>query len=411
MADEILVFVLPDVGEGLTEGEILTWHVRPGDVVTINQTIVEIETAKAAVELPCPYAGTVVDVHVEPGEVVPVGSPLISIRVSQAAPQREAVLVGYGVREDLGIRRRPRKAVRLDDHGRPTASRAKPLVRKLAKDLGVDITTVEGTGANGDVTREDVLRAVNEGPSAPTTPATAVVRGDERMPVRGVHRAMADAMVLSAFTAPHVSVILEVDMKRTLELVARLRAHPKYADVRVNPFTIVSLALIRAAKKHPLINATWVEGGDGSDIIIHREVNLGMAADTPRGLLVPVVHGADSMSIHGLAHQQRELIERARAGRSTPAELTGSTVTVTNVGVFGVDAGTPIINPGESAILAMGRIIDKPWVVDGNIVIRPVMQLSLSFDHRVCDGKQGSQAIVTIGDFLSDPAVDLLLDP
>lgn len=411
MAEQIEVFALPDVGEGLTEGEILTWHVQPGDVVTVNQTIVEIETAKAAVELPCPYAGTVVEVHAAPGTVVPVGAPIISIRVESKVPEREAVLVGYGVKHDAP-RRRPRKASAngSGSNGHHGDVRVKPLVRKLAKDLGVDLGTIAGTGANGDITREDILASINDGPSAPAEPVTVAVRGDERIPVRGVQKSMAEAMVLSAFSAPHVTIWVEVEMTRTLELVRRMREHPTFKDLRVTPLTIASAAIIRSALQHPRINATWTESAQGADVIQHTQVHLGIAADTPRGLLVPVVKHASSMGLEQLARAQKSLIETARSGRSSPADLTGSTITVTNVGIFGVDGGTPIINPGESAIVAMGRIIDKPWVVDGSVQVRPVMTLSLSFDHRVCDGAQGSRALVSIADFLSDPAVELLLD-
>ena len=416
MAEQIEVFALPDVGEGLTEGEILTWHVQPGDVVTVNQTIVEIETAKAAVELPCPFAGTVVEVHAAPGSVVPVGAPIISIRVESKVPEREAVLVGYGVRHDAP-QRRPRKASSngatsngSSANGHMGDVKVKPLVRKLAKDLGVDLGTITGTGANGDITREDILASINEGPSAPAEPVTVAVRGDERIPVRGVQKSMAEAMVLSAFSAPHVTIWVEVEMTRTLELVRRMREHPTFKDLRVTPLTIASAAIIRSALQHPRINATWTESSQGADVIQHTQVHLGIAADTPRGLLVPVVKHASSMSLEQLARSQKSLIETARSGRSSPADLTGSTITVTNVGVFGVDGGTPIINPGESAIVAMGRIIDKPWVVDGSVQVRPVMTLSLSFDHRVCDGAQGSRALVSIADFLADPAVELLLD-
>lgn len=251
MAEQIEVFALPDVGEGLTEGEILTWHVQPGDVVTVNQTIVEVETAKAAVELPSPYAGTVVELHAGTGDVVPVGTPIISIAVATKAPEREAVLVGYGVKHGDAPKRRPRKTDVLSNgsNGHHGNARVKPLVRKLAKDLGVDLNGLTGTGANGDITREDILSSINEGPSAPEVPVTATVRGDERIPVRGVPKAMAEAMTLSAFSAPHVTIWVEVEMTRTLELVQRLREHPNYKELRVTPLTIVSAAIIRADRK------------------------------------------------------------------------------------------------------------------------------------------------------------------
>lgn len=363
MPDHIQVFALPDVGEGLTEGEILVWHVKVGDVVTVNQPLVEIETAKAAVELPCPFAGIVTELHAQPGEVVPVGSPIVSITGAAALHQRESVLVGYGVKHGGEPRRRTRLA--------------KPIVPKLAKDLGVDFAELIASG--------------------------------EPVAVRGVQRAMAEAMVLSAFSAPHVTVWVDVDMTMTAGLVRRMRSHSAFIDLHPTALTIVSAALVRAAREHPRINATWVDGPDGPVITEHAHVNLGLAADTARGLLVPVVRDADRLSLVELARAEQAIIDTARAGVSTPSDLTGSTVTLTNIGVFGVDGGTPIINPGESAILAMGRIIDKPWVVDGEVRVRPIMQLSLSFDHRVCDGAQGSRALAGVAAFLADPAAELLL--
>ena len=399
MPDQIQVFALPDVGEGLTEGEILVWHVKVGDVVTVNQPLVEIETAKAAVELPCPFAGIVTELHAQPGEVVPVGSPIVSITGASSVHQRESVLVGYGVKHGGEPRRRARRAT--------AAPRAKPIVRKLAKDLGVDLAELTGTGHDGIVTRKDVLGAI-VGP-APARESADVIATGQPILVRGVQRAMAEAMVLSAFSAPHVTVWVDVDMTMTAGLVRRMRSHSAFTDLHPTALTIVSAALVRVAREHPRINATWVDGPDSPVITEHAHVNLGLAADTARGLLVPVVRDADRLSLVELARAQKAVIDTARAGASTPSDLTGSTVTLTNIGVFGVDGGTPIINPGESAILAMGRIIDKPWVVEGEVRVRPIMQLSLSFDHRVCDGAQGSRALAGVVAFLADPAAELLL--
>ena len=391
---------------------------KVGDVVTVNQALVEIETAKAAVELPCPFAGVVTELHAQAGEVVPVGTPIVSITGSAPAQQRESVLVGYGVKHGSQPTRRPRRAASAPEpvppRARPmTASsesgrpRAKPIVRKLAKELGVDLDRILGSGDGGVVTRDDVLGAVRPASVAPVTGDSQAL--GEPVPVRGVQRAMAEAMVLSAFSAPHVTVWVDVDMTRAAELVRRMRAHPGFEGLRPTALTIVSAALIRVAQEHPRINATWRDGPDGPVVTEHSDVNLGVAADTPRGLLVPVVRDAGQLSLQGLARAQKEIIDTARAGRCTPADLTGSTVSLTNVGVFGVDGGTPIINPGESAILAMGRVIERPWVVDGEVRARPVMQLSLSFDHRVCDGAQGSRALAGIAAFLAEPAVELLL--
>jgi pyruvate dehydrogenase E2 component (dihydrolipoamide acetyltransferase) len=442
------VFALPDVGEGLTEAEILRWLVRPGDTVVVNQMIVEIETAKAAVELPCPYAGTVEELHVAEGSIVPVGAPIISIAGTASAPTpaRQAVLVGYGVKEESSpVRRRRRapdsppgevpvveppvveppvveppvveppvveppvvkEAAAAADDAPRGAVRAKPLVRKLARERGVDLARVNPSGTQGEVTRADVMAA------AGTASARAGASGDaagDRVPVRGVQRAMAEAMVQSAFSAPHVTEWVDVDMSRAMEVVARLRERTSGTDIRVSPMLLVAAGLIRAARAHPRINSTWVDTAEGADVVIHRDVHLGIAADTPRGLLVPTIKGASGLGLVDLARRVQALIDTARAGRSTPADLTGGTITLTNVGVFGVDGGTPIINPGQTSILAMGRVLDRPWAVNGQVVVRPVMTLSYSFDHRVIDGALGSRALRSVATFLEDPALELLLD-
>jgi 2-oxoisovalerate dehydrogenase E2 component (dihydrolipoyl transacylase) len=417
---EVRAFALPDVGEGLTEAEILRWHVRPGDVVKVNQLIVEIETAKASVELPCPFAGTVAELLVDEGSIVPVGSPIITVETPDAPPQseRQAVLVGYGVREGAAEPRRRRrtgeKAAVPEIVNGPV--RAKPPVRKLARDLGVDLATVTPTGAQGEVTRADVMGAGSGSGSAPApvpssarVAAPAIVPG-ESVPVRGVHRAMADAMVQSAFSAPHVTEWVDVDMSRAMSAVARLRALPGADGVRISPMILVAAGLIRAAVRYPMINSTWVDAPDGPHVMVHGEVNLGIAADTPRGLLVPTIKGASQLGLLELARAVQALIETARAGRSTPADLTGGTISLTNIGVFGVDGGTPILSPGQTAILAMGRVLDRAWVSDGQVVARPVMQLTLSFDHRVIDGALGSRALRSVAEFLEDPAMALMLD-
>lgn len=415
------VFSMPDVGEGLTEAEILRWLVQPGDTVAVNQMIVEIETAKAAVELPCPFAGVVEELHAPEGAIVAVGSPIISITGAetavQPAPQRQAVLVGYGVREvGTPTRRRRQNAggssapvdpSAVDAPAVRQAARAKPLVRKLAREKGIDLTLIQATGLHGEVMRSDVVKAIGGEVAQPSVSNDAA---GERIPVRGVQRAMAEAMVQSAFTAPHVTEWVDVDMSRALEVVARLRERPSSKDVRITPMILVAAGLIRAARQHPRINSSWVDTSDGADVVIHRDVHLGIAADTPRGLLVPTIRGASSLGLVELAQRVQILIDTARAGRSTPADLTGGTIALTNVGVFGVDGGTPIINPGQTSILAMGRIIERAWVVNGQVVPRPIMQLSFSFDHRVIDGAIGSRALQSIASFLADPAMALLLE-
>lgn len=422
------VFALPDVGEGLTEAEILRWLVAPGDEVTVNQMLVEIETAKAAVELPSPFAGRITHLHADEGQVVAVGSPIVTIATESdstaptpapaaAEAAREPVLVGYGVG---GSERRRRRTVADAAPGATPAAtdeasatdttaprpRAKPLVRKLARESGVDLARVPGTGRDGEVTRADLM-AYGGRAGAPL--ASRPFAADEVHPVRGIQRTMAEAMVASAFTAPHVTEWVDVDVSRTVDLVARLRAaHP---DVKVTPMTIAAAGLVRAALRHPRVNSTWVDTPDGAEVHVHGSVHLGIAADTPRGLVVPTVRDASSLGLLDLAARIRDLVETARAGRSTPADLTGGTITLTNVGVFGVDGGTPIINPGQTSILAVGRVIERPWVVAGQVVARPVMTLSYSFDHRVIDGALGSRVLRAVADFLEDPAVALVVDP
>ncbi len=425
-------FKLPDVGEGLTEAEIVKWHVAPGDTVTVNQTIVEIETAKAVVELPCPFEGTVAELLVAEGQTVEVGTPIISVRTGDApaapepaapaeqngqavkaeqdgtAEKREPVLVGYGVKPGATRRRRrSTAAATAPTPAAPAPSRpgrsgvlAKPPVRKLAKDLGIDLSTLTGTGPHGSITRADVEAAAARLRTGQAAPAGAGhPEREERIPVRGVRKATAQAMVASAFTAPHVTEFLQVDVTETMAAVERLRRLPEFAEVRVSPLLLVAKALITAVKRHPMINSTWTD----EEIIVKHYVNLGIAAATERGLIVPNIKDADRLSLPELARELNRLVERARAGRCTPAELTGGTITITNVGVFGVDAGTPILNPGEVAILALGQIRDMPWVVDGQLAVRKVTTLALSFDHRVVDGELGSKVLRDVGAMLEDP--------
>ncbi|WP_066374867.1 dihydrolipoamide acetyltransferase family protein [Herbidospora mongoliensis] len=423
-------FKLPDVGEGLTESEIVRWLVAVGDVIKVNQEFVEIETAKAVVALPSPYEGEVVALLAAEGETVDVGNVIITIDdlteealteslVPEEPQKREPVLVGYGVKQGPS-KRRARKG-----HSAPVspvaempapvpissavpavpagsahrvAVLAKPPVRKLAKDLGVDLTVVAPSGPNGSITRDDVL-AAQGAPVVRAVPDVEAAGEQELIPVRGVRKATAAAMVASAFTAPHVTEFLQVDVTETMNAVRRLRELPDFAEVKVSPLLLVAKALVTAMKRHPQANSTWTDDA----IIIKRQVNLGIAAATPRGLVVPNIKDAQAMSLPELATALKELTERARAGKSTPAEMSGGTVTITNVGVFGIDAGTPIINPGESAILAFGQIRDMPWVVDGQIVVRKVTTLALSFDHRVIDGELGSYVLRDVGAMLEDP--------
>ncbi|MFF0580180.1 dihydrolipoamide acetyltransferase family protein [Streptosporangium saharense] len=424
-------FKLPDVGEGLLEAEIVRWHVKPGDPVKVNQIIVEIETAKAVVELPSPYEGVIASLLAEEGQTVDVGKPIIVVddgsgppATPPAAPvedmvptipkpERQPVLVGYGVKPGAATRR-PRKSTApaaseppvaevrpepvVQDAPRGTVL-AKPPVRKLAKDLGVDLGTITGTGPNGTITREDVHAAV----ASPGPVAVTVARGpdEERIPIKGVRRATAQAMVTSAFTAPHVTEFLQVDVTGTMDAVKRLRQLADFAETKVSPLLLVAKAVLVAARRYPMVNSSWDEANQ--EIVVKHRVNLGIAAATPRGLIVPNVKDAHALSLPDLARALGALVETARAGRTQPAEMSGGTITITNVGVFGVDAGTPIINPGESAILAFGQIRDLPWVVDGQIVPRKVCTLALSFDHRIVDGELGSLFLRDVGAMLEDP--------
>jgi 2-oxoisovalerate dehydrogenase E2 component (dihydrolipoyl transacylase) len=453
-------FKLPDVGEGLLEAEIVKWHVATGDSVKVNQTIVEIETAKAVVELPCPFEGTVTALMADEGQTVDVGSPIIAVETGEPAAEdaprvddlvprppaegavepgvhggpapkqeRKPVLVGYGVMAS-STKRRPRKAA--EGSAAPAAPApaapaqatapapaapapaapaqatapapaariagvlAKPPVRKLARDLGVNLATLTGTGPQGSITREDVQSAV----AAPVPVARPAAPGrEERVPVKGVRKATAQAMVASAFSAPHVTEFLQVDVTETMEAVRRLRQLPDFADVKVSPLLLVAKALLTAVRRYPMANSTWTD----DEIIVKHYVNLGIAAATDRGLIVPNIKDAQTLSLPELARALAGLTERARAGKATPSELTGGTITITNVGVFGVDAGTPILNPGEAAILAVGQIRDMPWVVDGQLVVRKVTTLALSFDHRLIDGELGSYVLRDVGAMLEDP--------
>jgi len=454
---ELKEFRLPDVGEGLTEADIVAWHVKPGDQVEVNQVIVEIETAKAVVELPSPWDGTVARLLADEGQTVDVGTPIIAVEVSaepagagkadsaersvvpapapavpspadaaRAQPGREGrqpVLVGYGVKASATTRRarkpaQPPAAAALEPAPEPAPGPvvrvlAKPPVRRLAKDLGISLAGLAGTGPDGTITRDDVHRAagdatarsaekvVENGARTASLAALPSPAGEERIPVRGVRKHMAAAMVASAFTAPHVTEFLQVDVSETMAAVRRVRDLPEYAGVRVSPLLFVARALLVAVRRHPLVNSSWDDGAQ--EIVVKHYVNLGIAVAAERGLLVPNVKNAHEMSLPELASSLQALAETARAGQATPADLAGGTITITNVGVFGVDGGTPILSPGEAAILAFGQVRDAPWVVDGQLAVRQVCTLSLSFDHRIIDGELGSAVLRDVGSMLEDP--------
>ncbi|MHA7135157.1 dihydrolipoamide acetyltransferase family protein [Oerskovia turbata] len=482
-------FKLPDAGEGLTEAEIVQWHVAVGDEVTVNQTIVEIETAKSLVELPSPYTGVVAELLVAEGDTVEVGVPIIVVDTdptgAPSAPAPEtaeaeqegggAVLVGYGVAEQASARR-PRRAAATPGAGpttqgaapaaapaaqptrAPVASRApapaapapaapaqptrpapsgpvvalvsagtagravlaKPPVRKLARDLGVELASVPATGPGGIITREDVLSynarseprtlatyAGDDSPWLNDAGSTVTPDGRQtRVPVKSVRKRTAEAMVQSAFTAPHVTEFHTVDVTKTMKLVARLREDREFKDVRVTPLLITARALLLAVRRHPEINASWDEAAQ--EIVYKHYVNLGIAAATPRGLVVPNIKDAHRLDLKGLAQGLSDLTATARAGRTSPADMSDGTITITNVGVFGIDTGTPILNPGEAAILAFGAIREQPWVHKGKIKKRWVTQLALSFDHRLVDGALGAYVLADVAKILEDPAQALV---
>ncbi|MDR7081425.1 pyruvate dehydrogenase E2 component (dihydrolipoamide acetyltransferase) [Arthrobacter ginsengisoli] len=462
-------FRLPDLGEGLTESEIVAWKVAVGDTVALNQIIAEVETAKAVVELPSPFAGVVAALHEQPGTVVEVGKPIVSFEVAGddggsgsgagvdgAVPaKREPNLVGYGaVLEDSG---RPARRARsfaapavpvagtaatepvaappaersadapvIPVPGRVTTApvpdsaerpRSTPPVRKLAKDLGVDLALITGTGEFGLITRDDVRSFVGGGdlPAAPrdlagvSAQASAPAPGERetRTPIKGVRKFTAAAMVASAFTAPHVTEFLTVDVTPTMELLAKLKVSRAFAGYKLTPLTLVSKAVLIALKNHPTLNTRWDEAKQ--EIVQYNYVNLGIAAATPRGLTVPNIKDADRMSLMQLSTALTDLTDTARAGRTSPAELSGGTISITNIGVFGIDAGTPILNRGEAAILALGAVRKMPWEYQDEVALRQVMTLSLSFDHRLVDGEQGSRFLQDLGAVLSDPGMALAM--
>lgn len=446
-------FPLPDLGEGLTEGEILKWLVSEGDTIELNQPIVEVETAKAAVEIPAKWAGTVVKIHHPEGAVVNVGDPIIAIdtgggvapSAKEEAPAAEggligettangrtAVLVGYGPKSGPAKRRAragapaPAPAATVVEAPPPPAPPvveeppapvspahitggpvlAKPPVRKLARDLGVDLSTVVGTGPQGSITREDLQSAVDD--TAATAPATVTAPGsrETRIPIKGVRKLTAANMVASAFTAPHVTEFLTVDMTRSMRALERLRKQREWREVRVSPLLMVAKAVLLAAKRYPMINSTWSEATE--EIIVKDYVNLGIAAATQRGLIVPNIKDAGELNLRQLADAMNDLVATAKTGKTPPADMSGGTFTVTNVGVFGVDTGTPILPPGEAAILAFGAVREQPWAHKGKVKLRQVSTLGLSFDHRIIDGELGSKFLRDVGEFLTDPEAALL---
>ena len=471
-------FKLPDPGEGLVEAEIVTWRVAVGDVIKINDIVVEIETSKSIVELPSPYSGTVSALLAAEGDLVEVGKPIISIEdgvvaapepapSAAEAPADGAVdgrvpnLIGYGAKAGE-TRRRPRRGSHpsepmaaeshdefatslssaaavsrpidtreplhvapaapvgapLPDPGPPPpephlsggAILAKPPVRKLAKDLGIDLATLTGSGPGGVITREDVEGLPEPEEMVPEPVEGPADDGHTRIPIKGVRKATAAAMVSSAFTAPHVTEWVTCDVSETVELVARLKERREFRGVRISPLLVVSKAVCLALGRVPQLNSSWDEASQ--HIVLKSAVNLGIAAATPRGLVVPNVKNAQALSLLDLATAINDIVSTAREGKTQPAAMSGGTFTITNVGTFGVDAGTPILNPGEAGILCVGQIARRPWVVgtgdDERIEPRWVTTLAVSFDHRLADGEQASVFLATVAQTLTDPGLALL---
>lgn len=443
----VVDFALPDLGEGLTESELVTWHVAEGDSVELNQILAEIETAKALVELPSPFAGKIKKLYHPEGTTVLVGAPLIAFEIDGGPDEpaagdggqkeeRQSVLVGYGppIDSDKKSTRRAKKGASAPATAPAAASvaasvaepevivespRSTPPVRKLARDLGLDLRAISGTGKNGLITREDVEAAFSGAPehARSAAPAAAghqiaaapIPRGERetRTRIQGVRKFTAAAMVQSAFTAPHASEFLTIDVTPTMELIAELKDSRQFAGKRINLLTIVAKALCIAVQRNPSVNSRWDEAAQ--EIIQFNYVNLGIAAATPRGLMVPNIKDADSLDLAGLADALSALVETAKTGASSPAELSGGTISITNIGSFGIDAGTPILNTGEAMILALGAVRRQPWEFNGEIALRQVLTLSVSFDHRLVDGEQGSKFLADVGAILAKPAMLLAM--
>ncbi|MGY2093193.1 dihydrolipoamide acetyltransferase family protein [Nocardia gipuzkoensis] len=453
MSDQ--VFRLPDLGEGLTEAEILQWRVAVGDNVRIDQIVAEVETAKAAVEVPVPFEGIVVELHGKEGQTLEVGSPLITVRgtgteaesasspddtATSAAHERHReeeragsgnVLIGYGTADASPPRRRrvgstSRSAtIRLQNAAdsadsvrlqlpNPQTSESgargettrpprviSPLVRNLALSKGIDLTTVNGSGAGGVIVRSDVEHAR---PLAVRTHTGNMNTPMERIPLKGIRKAIADKLSVSRREIPDATTWVDVDASELMHARRTINAALPQAD-QINLLALLSRLALVALTSYPELNASV--DTDRGEIIRHGHVNLGVAMQTPRGLVVPVVEHADSLTTIELAHQLRDTVHRAREGRLPPAQLTGGTFTLNNYGVFGVDGSTPIINHPEAAILGIGRIIDRPWIVDGQVTVRKLTQISLSFDHRVCDGGVAGGFLRLFGDYIENPVAAL----
>lgn len=435
----VFEFRLPDVGEGLEDAEIVGWKVSAGEKIRVNQLIVEIETAKALVELPTPFSGTVLELLVHEGQVVQVGTPIIRIQIEAEKPlaapttelksERTEILVGSGPRnEEVSHRKRATRnygtkvgAARSntqkptilsvpeprleapDSINRRVIALAKPPVRRLARDCGVDLLSLIGSGPEGSITHEDVLAAANQMKNGTNQKNNGVDASREtRTPIHGVRKVMAEAMVASAFTAPHVTEFITVDVTSAIELLDRLRTSPEFSGSRISILSLLARAMCIAMPDTPEVNSFW--DVESQEVVTKHYINLGVATATDRGLLVPNVKDAEQLSFRNLAKAIEEVVDAARTKKASLSQLTGGTMSITNIGVFGVETGTPILPPGESAIICLGAIVTRPWVVDSEIMARQVCTLSLSFDHRLVDGAQGSKFLTDIAKLLQEPS-------
>ncbi|MFD8672794.1 dihydrolipoamide acetyltransferase family protein [Streptomyces seoulensis] len=438
---QVLEFKLPDLGEGLTEAEIVRWLVAVGDVVAIDQPVVEVETAKAMVEVPCPYGGVVTARYGEEGTELPVGAPLITVAVGSpdaaavgpaGEPAAEAegsgnVLVGYGTQAPARRRRRVRTQLTVANGTAPAAPAPapaptltpepaapeslapqgpvpviSPLVRKLARDNGVDLHALRGTGPDGLILRADVEAALRVEATAPptTAPPTTAASEGTRIPLKGVRGAVAEKLSRSRREIPDATCWVDADATELLRARAAMNAT---GAPKISLVALLARICAAALARFPELNS-YVDT-EAREVVQLPGVHLGFAAQTERGLVVPVVRDAHTRDAESLTAEFARLTEAARAGRLTPGELTGGTFTLNNYGVFGVDGSTPIINHPEAAMLGVGRIVPKPWVHEGELAVRQVVQLSLTFDHRVCDGGTAGGFLRYVADCVEQPAV------
>ncbi|GLX49928.1 dihydrolipoamide acetyltransferase component of pyruvate dehydrogenase complex [Streptomyces hygroscopicus subsp. hygroscopicus] len=435
---QVLEFKLPDLGEGLTEAEIVRWLVQVGDVVAVDQPVVEVETAKASVEVPCPYGGVVTARYGEEGTELPVGAPLLTVAVGEPAAESGEgsgnVLVGYGTSEAPGRRRRVRPVApagggasrgvngsasapapgRPVDAGLPSGPVPviSPLVRRLAREGGLDLRQLAGSGPDGLILRADVEQALRAGSGrdrgrtaevpavAAPAPAAAPEAGEVRVPLKGIRGAVADKLSRSRREIPDATCWVDADATELMRARAAMNAA---GGPKISLLALLARISTAALARFPELNSSVDTGA--REIVRHPHVHLGFAAQTERGLVVPVVRDAHTRDAESLTAEFARLTEAAHAGTLTPGELTGGTFTLNNYGVFGVDGSTPIVNHPEAAMLGVGRIIPKPWVHEGELAVRQVVQLSLTFDHRVCDGGTAGGFLRYVADCVEQPAV------